>query len=62
MEVENSAHSPDSTQDLPVRSSEAPLPCLPTGCPVERVDAPVRSSDLSDPLNFLFGDQHTMEV
>jgi hypothetical protein len=40
----------------------APPPCLPMVSTVERVDLPVRSSDLSDPQDFLLGDEHRMEV
>jgi hypothetical protein len=59
MEVENRAQSPDSS---PGDESEPPHPSLPTISPVQRQDLPVRSSDLSDPQDFLLGDEHRMEV
>jgi hypothetical protein len=59
MVVENCAHSPNSSHG---DECEPPLPCLPMVSPVERVDLPVRSSDLSDPQDFLLGDEHRMEV
>jgi hypothetical protein len=59
---DTACHQPEGRATPATRQLPVPPPCLPMVSTVERVDLPVRSSDLSDPQDFLLGDEHRMEV